>query len=311
MNKYMYISNSNFENLVQTYNPQQDFTNKGKLQNELGSFEACLKCELRTPKETINNTINNILIKKILLDKDISLNNYNLDTSNNSQFMNSLSQILNSIIKYTQLEHGDVASASKLSSYTNKAKLYSQNQVTYLNAPSGEYNKAFNNDLFFGDSITKGLSAFNILDDSEVYAKVGIGTAMVKEMVNSATKQNPERVFIMSGINDIGSYNKAQFAQHYTDLIDTIKAKYPHAKIYIQSILPVLGQATQNNPSLNNNKISEFNSVISQISKTEKVGFLNTSALVSSNPNLYASDGIHYKPSFYSTWLNFIQNNAK
>ena len=130
-------------------------------------------------------------------------------------------------------------------------------------------------------------------------------------MVDSATNPNPKRVFIMSGINDIGSYNKAQFAQHYTDLVETVKAKYPNARIYIQSILPVLGQATQNNPSLNNGRINEFNSVILQVSKNENVGFLNTTELVSSNENLYANDGIHYKPLFYSTWLNFLTNNSK
>lgn len=147
------------------------------------------------------------------------------------------------------------------------------------------------------------------MDDSKVYAEVGIGTKKVKELVDSAAKQNPKKVFIMVGINDIGSYTANQFANYYSNLINTVKAKCPNAEIFVQSILPVLSQATQKNPSLNNTRISEFNSIILQISKKENVGFINTSALIN-NENLYANDGIHYKPTFYSTWLNFLKNKV-
>ena len=287
------ISNPNFINSMQTSNIQQNYADKTNLQTEFGSFESYLNSQLSNSKYTINNTS----INKMWLNN------------------NGLNQLLISILKQTLLEHGSSAQAStnacNLISYNNKAHIYSENQNKFSNATSGEYNKAFDGDVFLGDSITTGLSSYKFLDDSKVYAKVGIGTNKVEEMVESAAEQNPKRVFIMSGINDVGSYNKAQFTQHYTDLINTVKEKCPNAKIYVQSILPVLAQATQKNPSLNNDRINEFNSAISQISKDENVVYLNTSVLVNRNENIYASDGIHYKPAFYPTWMNFLQTNAK
>ncbi|MGC7871407.1 GDSL-type esterase/lipase family protein [Desulfosporosinus sp. SYSU MS00001] len=299
----MYISNPDLVTLLQSSTLNQDSSSENKLPAVLNCFEEFLKYELL---HTENSTG--------LSDSDFS----SLDNSDNS-FTNVLSannntltsQLLTNLIAHTLLEPVEPETGSQPFEDRNQvARIYSQNQPIYSTSANSNYNKTFNNDVFLGDSITKGLSAYKLLDDSKVYAQVGIGTDKVKQLVDSAAKQNPQRVFIMCGVNDVGNYTKAQFAQHYTDLINTVKAECPNAKIYVQSILPVQNQATQRNPALNNDNVDEYNSAIFQIANNENVGFINPSSLVNFNPSYYANDGIHYKPSFYTSWLNFLQNNA-
>jgi Lysophospholipase L1 and related esterases len=305
----MNISDSNLIKLIQTYNLQQDLTAQAIVNKELESFEKMLKSQLGDSKESM---LNNTLFANNESSITSSLN-CGIGTNNN-QFIYYLSQLFGSLIKYGQLENkNDLSAPVKVADKSifrdNIAPIHAQNQASYPPPlTSGGYNKLFTNDVFLGDSITKGLSAYHILDEAKVYAEVGIGTKKAKELVDLAAKQNPKRIFIMIGINDVGSYTTGQFANYYSSLINSVKTKCPNAKIYVQTILPVSGQATQKNPSLSNSRINEFNSAILQISKNENVGFINTSALV--NENFYARDGIHYKPTFYPNWLNFLKNNV-
>ncbi|KLU67421.1 GDSL-like lipase/acylhydrolase [Desulfosporosinus acididurans] len=296
----MYISNPDLATLLQSSTLNQESSTKSELPAFLNCFETFLQYELLHTEDS-SGLFNS--------------NSSSFDNSDNS-FPNILSvhnnmltnQLFTNLIAHTLLEHE--TGSLPLEDKNQVARIYSQNQPIYSTSSNSNYNKIFNNDVFLGDSITKGLSAYKLLDDSKVYAQVGIGTDKVRQLVDSAAKQNPQRVFIMCGVNDVGKYTKAQFTQHYTDLINTVKAECPNAKIYVQSILPVQNQATQRNPSLNNVNIDEYNSAIFQIANNENVGFINPSSLVNFNQSYYANDGIHYKPSFYTSWLNFLQNNA-
>ncbi|AFM39483.1 lysophospholipase L1-like esterase [Desulfosporosinus acidiphilus SJ4] len=299
----MYISNPDLMTSLLENNLNQNSSNKIELNdglsNGLNVFEQFLKDELLHSGDPLAASS----VSPILSNQEGTTNN--IFSANNTILANML---FNNIITQALLQ-GET-SAQSVEDKTRVAQIYSKSQPIDSSPSSGKYEQTFNNDVFLGDSITKGLSAYRLLDDSKVYAQVGIGTDKVKQMVDSAAKENPKRVFIMCGVNDVGKYTKAQFSKHYTDLINTVKAECPNAQIYVQAILPVQSKATQKNPALNNTAINEFNSAIFQIAQTEHVGFINPSALVNYNPSYYAADGIHYTPSFYTSWLNFLQKNA-
>lgn len=173
--------------------------------------------------------------------------------------------------------------------------------------------ETFGGDVFLGDSITKGLSTFKYLNDANVCAVIGIPTKKVISQVDKAVKLNPKRVFILCGVNDLGgSYNKVQFKKDYTNLIKTVKTKLPDSKIYVQSILPVLPKLESQKLYIKNTYINAYNEVIRSIAKEEAVTYLNTAAVVKEKgQSVYASDGLHYKSSFYPIWLNYLKNNVK
>ena len=56
---------------------------------------------------------------------------------------------------------------------------------------------------------------------------------------NQIKAVNPEKVFVMAGINGLLIQTEQKFTEKYATLVDSIKLAVPTAKIYLQSILPV------------------------------------------------------------------------
>lgn len=169
----------------------------------------------------------------------------------------------------------------------------------------------FKNDLFLGDSITKGLASYKFLDDANVCAKIGNTVNQVRDMAASVSMSNPEKIFILCGVNNVDvNANRNIFSDNYLQLIHTVKNKFPSSTVYVQSILPVSPVAEQNTPYLRNSCINEYNKIIMDIAKKENLAYIDLKPiLTSSNKNLYENDGLHYKADFYPLWLNYLKNN--
>lgn len=176
------------------------------------------------------------------------------------------------------------------------------------------YSKFFKKDIFLGDSITEGMSDYDFLEEANVCAKLGVNLTKVDELIEKAKNQQPEKIFLLLGANDLeyGGTTPELFKDRYKNVIHKVKASIPNSKIYVQSILPVLPQASRNNSFVNNSRIGQFNTVIKAMASEENITYLNIASLINdSNKNLYEQDGIHFKSKFYTLWLNYIELNAK
>lgn len=188
-----------------------------------------------------------------------------------------------------------------------------ENEAIKPEKTAGSFKSQFKNDLFLGDSITKGLVSYNVLESSNVCAQVGIGINKLTSNVVYAANIHPERIFIMCGINDINpNLTEETFSSDYIKLLHTVKSKFPDSKIYVQSILPVLPKLEKADPNINNSYIIKYNMLLKKIADAESVKYLDTASILNSkNEDLYAEDGLHFKKSFYSLWLNYIISSTK
>lgn len=186
------------------------------------------------------------------------------------------------------------------------------NTIEKTTQPSS-FKEIFKDDIFLGDSITKGLAEYNFLEDQNVHAKIGISTLKVNDLVDEAIALKPKNVYILCGINDMdGTLNKARFTSHYRQLVRNVKGKLPGSKVYVQSILPISARAEENAPYIKNSQISEYNEIIKEIARSENVNYININSIVNdANENLHEPDGIHFKASFYPLWLNYLKNSIK
>lgn len=176
------------------------------------------------------------------------------------------------------------------------------------------YAAFFKKDVFIGDSITEGLAEYDILNEENVCAKLGLSLDGVDAQISKAVSLKPEKVFLLLGSNDIEYEQETPeaFADKYKQVINKIKLRLPEAKLYIQSILPVLPQAAKQDKLVNNTRIDEFNVAVKQMAEQEKLDYINiASVLNESNKNLYEQDGEHLKIQFYPLWLNYIEVNIK
>ncbi|WP_160673253.1 GDSL-type esterase/lipase family protein [Clostridium sp. C8-1-8] len=177
-----------------------------------------------------------------------------------------------------------------------------------------KYDSFFKRDIFIGDSITQGISEFDFLPEENVCAKLGINLTQVDAQIEKAKKLNPNRIYLLLGSNDLeyGGTTPDIFKQRYQKVLEKIKKTIPNAKIYVQSILPVLPKASKNNSLVNNTRIGQFNAEIAALAKEENLNYLNIASLIDDyTKNLYEPDGEHFKSKFYTLWLNYIEKNVK
>ena len=100
-----------------------------------------------------------------------------------------------------------------------------------------EYNEIFKKDLFLGDSITDSLSFYELIDENNVFAKLGFTTKKALDEIEVIINKNPDNIYILFGMNDIlASKDSENFITNYKELIDIIQDKVPNATIYVQSI---------------------------------------------------------------------------
>lgn len=174
------------------------------------------------------------------------------------------------------------------------------------------YKNFFKNDLFIGDSITDGMSAYEYIDEANVCGKLGLSLLSAKGQVDKAKIDNPKNIFILIGMNDLCevSLGSEKYVNQYLEFIHYLKNKYPSSNIYVQSILPIASKAADEYPYLNNERINEFNNALKTMTVQENIQYLDINLLINSDTAyLYEQDGEHFKGQFYPVWLNYIENN--
>lgn len=186
----------------------------------------------------------------------------------------------------------------------------------------------FTDALFIGDSRTVGLSEYcEPLDDrATFYSKISltIFTVMDKEFiktgegkisVDTALRQHQfNKIYIMLGLNEIGTGDTEYFFNAYKEVIDRIVELQPDAIIYIQSIMHVTAEKADGDKNFNNEKINARNEAISKLADQKRIFYIDMNEAVDDEDgNLDKSlsfDGVHLKASSYERWYEFLLHNA-
>jgi lysophospholipase L1-like esterase len=185
----------------------------------------------------------------------------------------------------------------------------------------------FDDAIFFGDSISTGIPLYNVMPNAKVIAFTGIATvnAMTSECIDTDDGRktmldaalaygDKKKVYIMLGGNGLG-YDKETFIAGYRDFVDGVKAQYPAATIYIQSMTPVTDYAYLTYPSVSNELIEEYNIAIHDMAKEKGVVYLDVAeALMDDAGKLPDTaspvDGMHFAPEYYAKWFAYLRNHA-
>ena len=163
----------------------------------------------------------------------------------------------------------------------------------------------FQNDVFMGDSLVEGFSAYQYLDTSSVVAKVGSNVASAGEQIQSVINLAPKRLYLLYGLNDLQIYqDEIDFIRAYDDLISTLKEKLPSTTIYITSIFPVQDWVSQEQPNLSGERIKSFNHALQQMCEEEGYRYIDVGS--SLDNSYYEQDGMHVKASFYPIWMETV-----
>lgn len=183
--------------------------------------------------------------------------------------------------------------------------------------------------LFLGDSRTVGLGQYGSLRDiATFYASTGmtiykIINAEIVEIPDQQKKITVEealqqqsfgKVYIMMGINEVGSGTTESFAKAYGEVIARIQELQPDAIIYIEGILKVSKARSDKGDYINNEAIEARNEALSQLADGEKIFYLDVNqAVCDEDGGLvkdYTSDGVHLKAKYIALWEEYLKDNA-
>lgn len=167
--------------------------------------------------------------------------------------------------------------------------------------------------VFLGDSITEHQDWSVLLGISNVF-NAGISgntTDDILERLHGVTSLNPDRLFIMAGINDFFHGKSAEYVfANYEKIISEVKEKSPSTLIYIQSTLPINNDLSRIG-KVDAQKIVDLNEKLKTLSDSQKVFFIDLySYFCGIDHKLYgkyAKDGVHPVPEGYAVWRELLK----
>lgn len=159
-----------------------------------------------------------------------------------------------------------------------------------------------------GDSIPQGFAEYDILNASNVQARIGAHLTQLDSQIESAKEMSPVVVFLSIGENDVVSTSGdvELFIEQYTDVLDQVKKELPDANVFVNSIFPVQQQAVDREPELA--EIDQYNKALKDLCNSRGIGFIDNTQLV--QEQYFEPDGQHFTAAFYPVWAEHMAEVA-
>jgi lysophospholipase L1-like esterase len=167
--------------------------------------------------------------------------------------------------------------------------------------------------IFLGDSITDNCEWNELLQISSAQNRgiAGDITNGVLNRLDSVIKANPNKLFLMIGVNDLGiNRNQEDIVKDYDEILSVLTKSLPNTKIYVQSILPTNVKITK---YIGDNKnIIALNKNIKLLSDKYHLSYIDLySKMIDNDGNLnkdYTVDGLHLNGNGYLVWKDAIKD---
>ncbi len=164
------------------------------------------------------------------------------------------------------------------------------------------------NAYVIGDSFAEGLTAYNVLNKSNVIWTRGRSVKYAIEDLNTLLNNGADvkYLFMQYGVNDVVNYgsNIDGFINAYKASVKTIKEKIPNAKIYAN----MLANATRSDVK---DLIPEYNKKMTPMCEELSITCIDNNFILEEEENPIYNDGIHPKPFFFKEWAYNMINVAK
>lgn len=161
----------------------------------------------------------------------------------------------------------------------------------------------FGDSVILGDSRAVGFYYYEFLPQDRVLAAGGNTIRNIEEHTEEIKELNPSSIFFCYGLNDVLSETWStpeEYAAEYAEILGKLSAEVPHAKMYVNSILPAEGAALAQYSVLS--KIPEYTDAVSEMCEKNGYYYIDNTSLAESHTGMYAPDGIHLDTGFYPLW---------
>ena len=159
--------------------------------------------------------------------------------------------------------------------------------------------------VFYGNSITCGSDFGDYFPNVSIcnLGYPGDDLPGLRFRAYTIASVNPEKVFVMGGINGLKQTPLDVFTEQYSQMIKAVKETVPKAQIYLQSILPVKDKKITK-------KVMECNIIIDSLASAYGCQYIDLFQLYEKDGCMnmeYSKDGTHLKPEYYNMWAEAIR----
>ena len=186
----------------------------------------------------------------------------------------------------------------------------------------------FDDAVFIGDSRTVGLSEYAELSNTTFYASTGLNIYKLfdakiipvegsreKETIEEALLTNKfAKIYLMIGINEMGTGTVETFIEKYKETVAHLQDLQPDAIIYLQAIMRVSTERSEQGDYINNEGIDARNTEIAKLADNTKIFYLDVNPVICDESNGlitdYTFDGVHLKAKYISIWKQFLMEHA-
>ncbi len=184
----------------------------------------------------------------------------------------------------------------------------------------------FDSCMFVGDSLMVGLGTYGFIPEEQIAASIGMSVVSIgstplvnadgteilaAEKVNAAA---PENVYILLGLNMLGTYTDDQLLSYYGDFIDSINKE--NTNVYVISVPPVTGEReTDEEKPILNSDIDAFNADLLKFANDRCIYYIDLNTALKGSDGRFneenaESDGIHFKKSTYRIMLEYLRTHV-
>lgn len=295
--------------------------------------------EKEVENEEIDEELLNIDIDEEVKKEEKSNSNTNSNSNSNTNSNKSNTNVVSNkpsnkvsnntstkISNKTSTKTSNKTSTKTSNKTTNNTKINTikNPKMTYtgFKSVSASY---FDDALFIGDSRTVGLRDYGNIKNASYFCNVGmssfniysrqvsvkgLGTVTFSQLL---TKKQFKKIYIMLGINEIGS-NLKTIANKYTNIVKDIRKNQPNAIIYIEANLHVSKKKNDSSKVFTNDRINTLNGYMAALANNQTIFYIDINEYFDdSNGNLtasYTSDGVHPHAKYYKEWTNWIMKHA-
>lgn len=163
---------------------------------------------------------------------------------------------------------------------------------------------------FYGDSITYGGQWQQYFPDVQAVnlGYAGDGLSGMIDRISQVYSVQPEKVFILAGINGLKENGVAHSINYYEQIIEGIKCNLKNCNIYIQSVLPISSSVEERYGT--NELIQEYNEALMELADRQSIEYVDLWSLYEINGQMnpeYTTDGVHLKAEAYNYWIKKIE----
>ena len=187
----------------------------------------------------------------------------------------------------------------------------------------------FSDAVFIGDSRTVGLYEYGELEEiTTFYASTGLTVYKIfdsqivevpgqrqKQTIEEALSENQfKKIYLMIGINEMGTGTVTSFTNRYKEVVDHLLELQPDAILYIQGILKVSTERSNQGDYINNEGIVARNEALAELADNRRIFYLDVNPLVCDETGglvaSYTFDGVHLKAKYIEIWKDYLKSHA-